>query len=81
MGKGGREGRRDGGKEGGREGGREGRSSPDPPIPSLFRFEWKLSGEGSELLRVDPHSGVILPSETQVGGGKGRGEGGWKVNG
>ena len=33
---------------------------------SAYRYEWKVSGEGSEVITMEPSHGVILPSESQV---------------
>ena len=30
------------------------------------RYEWRISGEGSKVVDVDPRQGTILPSESQV---------------
>ena len=32
----------------------------------MYRYEWKVSGEGSESVVVEPTKGIILPSESQV---------------
>ena len=34
----------------------------------VTRYEWRVGGEGSEVIDVEPRQGTILPSESQVTG-------------